>query len=127
MALFGNFWHRYIVVDSNSQAVIGLAKMPLPAMKLIAFFLLFLLWTSGEASAGGYAIPPQTARAAAMGAADTAGVDNPSAVYVNPAALTNIDGNQIMGGLTYINTISGIKNSDMKSRNIHDDWIGHKL
>jgi len=95
--------------------------MPLPAMKLIAFFLLFLLWTSGEASAGGYAIPPQTARAAAMGAADTAGVDNPSAVYVNPAALTNIDGNQIMGGLTYINTISGIKNSDMKSRNIHDD------
>jgi long-chain fatty acid transport protein len=71
--------------------------------------------------AGGYAIPPQTAKAEAMGGAATAGVDDPSAVYVNPAALTNIEGSQIMAGLTYVNTVSSIRNSGVKSRNLHDD------
>src|SRR5688572_1387738 len=71
--------------------------------------------------AGGYAIPPQTAKAESMGGAATAGVDDPSAVYVNPAALTQIDGNQIMAGVTYINTVSSVRNSGATSRNIHDD------
>lgn len=79
------------------------------------------LLTGNAAFAGGYAIPPQTAKAESMGGAAVAGVDDPSAVYVNPAALTQIDGNQILGGLTYVNTISSIKNSGTKSRNIHDD------
>ena len=71
--------------------------------------------------AGGYAIPPQTAKAESMGGASTAGVTDPSAVYANPAALTNIDGNQVMGGLTYVNTISSVSNSGVNSRNVHDD------
>jgi long-chain fatty acid transport protein len=121
MAVFGNFWHRYIAVDYNSQVILQPTKAYLAAGKAIAFSLLFLLWTASEATAGGYAIPPQTAREAAMGGTDTAGIDTPSAVYANPAALTNIDGNQILGGLTYINTVSGIKNSGVKSRNLHDD------
>ena len=70
---------------------------------------------------GGYAIPPQTAKAESMGGAAVAGVDGPSAVYVNPAGLTQIDGNQIQGGATYVNTVSSIKNSGAKSKNIHDD------
>jgi long-chain fatty acid transport protein len=74
-----------------------------------------------DALAGGYAIPPQTAKAEAMGGAAVAGVDDPSAVYVNPAALTQIEGSQIQGGMTYINTISSVKNSGVKSRNMHDD------
>jgi long-chain fatty acid transport protein len=74
-----------------------------------------------EVFAGGYAIPPQTAKAESMGGAAVAGVDDPSAVYVNPAAITQVDGNQILGGLTYVNTISSIKNSGATSRNIHDD------
>lgn len=73
------------------------------------------------AFAGGYAIPPQTAKAESMGGAAVAGVEDPSAVYVNPAAITQVDGNQILGGLTYVNTISSIKNGGAKSRNIHDD------
>jgi long-chain fatty acid transport protein len=79
-----------------------------------------LVW-GGVSFAGGYAIPPQTAKAESMGGAATAGVDDPSAVYVNPAALTQINGNQIMGGLTYINTINSIRNSGAISRNLHDD------
>src|SRR5919106_4233568 len=71
--------------------------------------------------AGGYAIPPQTAKAESMGGAATAGVDDPSAVYVNPAGLTQIDGNQIMAGVTYINTVSSVRNSGATSRNLHDD------
>ena len=79
-----------------------------------------LAW-GGVSFAGGYAIPPQTAKAESMGGAATAGVNDPSAVYVNPAALTQIGGNQIISGLTYINTISSVKNSGATSRNIHDD------
>jgi long-chain fatty acid transport protein len=86
-----------------------------------ALVLLCILWVAQEADAGGYAIPPQTAKAEAMGGAAVAGVTDASAVYVNPAGLTQIDGNQLQGGLTYINTISSIKNSGTKSRNIHDD------
>lgn len=80
-----------------------------------------LLLMAGKAQSGGYAIPPQTAKSESMGGAAVAGVSDPSAVYVNPAALTQIDGNQLQAGITYINTISSIKNSGVKSRNIHDD------
>src|SRR5438067_5899813 len=79
-----------------------------------------LAW-GGVSFAGGYAVPPQTAKAESMGGAATAGVDDPSAVYVNPAALTQINGNQIISGLTYVNTISSVKNSGATSRNLHDD------
>ena len=91
------------------------------------FLLILFAITAGfpgvmrAAFAGGYAIPPQTAKAESMGGAAVAGVEDPSAVYVNPAAITHVDGNQILGGLTYVNTISSIKNSGATSRNIHDD------
>ena len=83
--------------------------------------LLCLNYGVEKAVGGGYAIPPQTAKAESMGGAAVAGVDGPSAVYVNPAGLTQIDGNQIQGGATYVNTLSSIKNSGAKSKNIHDD------
>jgi long-chain fatty acid transport protein len=88
--------------------------------------LMFLFWfrTAGdvrEVVAGGYAIPPQTARTESMGGTAVASVEDPSAVYVNPGAITQVDGNQVLGGMTYINTISSIKNSGASSRNIHDD------
>lgn len=91
--------------------------------RFTTFFLAFLsLSTSAnDVFSGGYAIPPQTAKAESMGGAAVAGVDDPSAVYVNPAALTQVDGNQILGGLTYVNTISSVKNSGATSKNLHDD------
>ena len=74
-----------------------------------------------EASAGGYALPYQSAKAVGLGNAVTAGVQDPSAVYSNPAALPEIEGNQILGGVQYINVISSVKNSGRNSRNQHDD------
>ena len=92
-------------------------------IQIAALFLcvpLGLFW-GGVSFAGGYAIPPQTAKTQSMGSAATAGVNDPSAVYVNPAALSQVDGNQILAGLTYINTIGSVKNSGARSRNLHDD------
>ena len=88
-------------------------------LSAVLFFFIFRVATTLHA--GGYAIPPQTAKSESMGGVATAGVDDPSAVYVNPAALTNIGGNQLMTGLTYVNTVSSISNSGVKSRNLHDD------
>ncbi len=83
--------------------------------------LLSICLTAQVASAGGYALPYQSAKALGLGNAVTAGVDDPSAVTSNPAALTEIDGNQILGGTQYINVVSGVKNSGRNSRNQHDD------
>jgi long-chain fatty acid transport protein len=74
-----------------------------------------------EAAAGGFAIAEQTARGVGSANAITAGVEDPSASYINPAALPEISGNQLMAGLNYINTVSSVENSGRKSRNGHDD------
>lgn len=89
--------------------------------KTITAVLPLLLSSIGDVIAGGYAIPPQTARAVGLANAVTAGVDDPSAVYANPAALTEIRGNQILGGLNYINVVNSVTNSDRRSTNKHDD------
>lgn len=95
------------------------------SMKIRAIIILTgaaLLLIAGEgqkALAGGLAIAEQTAKAVALGNAITAGVDDPSAVYVNPAALTEIVGNQVMAGINYVNTQSSVENNGRKSNNLH--------
>jgi len=81
----------------------------------------FLLLALGESLAGGYAIPQQTAKGVGLSNALTAGVEDPSAVYYNPAALTEVKGNQIVGTLNYINVQSNIQNSGSKSINRQAD------
>ncbi len=90
-------------------------------VKTAGFSIFFLLWSPNGIFAGGYAIPHQTAKAVSLSNAVTAGVNDPSAVYVNPAALTEVDGNQVLGGITYINTVSSVSNSGRRSVNKHDD------
>ena len=92
-------------------------EMVVPVMQFImiritGMMLASLLFAFGEALAGGYTIPHQTAKAVGLSNAVTAGVSDPSAVYYNPAALTEIDGNQLIGGLNYINVQSNVQNSD---------------
>ena len=60
---------------------------------------------------GGFMIPPQTARALSLGNAVTAGVNDPSAVYHNPAALGGVDGNNILISGTYIALLNNVENS----------------
>ncbi len=90
-------------------------------VKTAGFSIFFLFWSPNGIFAGGYAIPHQTAKAVSLSNAVTAGVNDPSAVYVNPAALTEVDGNQVLGGITYINTVSSVSNSGRRSVNKHDD------
>jgi long-chain fatty acid transport protein len=71
--------------------------------------------------AGGYFIPHQTARGVGISNALTAGVNDASAVYYNPAALSEVDGDNVLGTGTYINVINSVHNSGRESKNRHDD------
>jgi long-chain fatty acid transport protein len=54
---------------------------------------------AGKVSANGFRLPDQDAFATARGEAFVATADNPSAIYYNPAGITQIEGNDIRGGL----------------------------
>ena len=58
------------------------------------FFLIALLFSPVNASAGGFLIYNQDAAATSMGLAYTAQVQNPSAVLYNPAAINQLKGTQ---------------------------------
>ena len=76
---------------------------------------------SQEAVAGGYIIPHQTARGLSLSNAMTAGVNDASAVYYNPAALSEVNGDNVLASGIYVNVINSVENSGRKSRNKHDD------
>jgi long-chain fatty acid transport protein len=76
---------------------------------------------NSNAVAGGYMIPHQTARGLGLSNAMTAGVNDPSAVYYNPAALSEVNGNHLLASGIYVNVDNSVENSGRKSRNQHDD------
>ncbi|MBI4527576.1 MAG: outer membrane protein transport protein [Deltaproteobacteria bacterium] len=76
---------------------------------------------AGQAFAGGFIIPHQTARGLGLSNALTAGIDDPSAVYYNPAALGEVQGDQVLVGGTYINVVNSVENSGRRAVNKHDD------
>ena len=120
MATISNVWQLYITADSISQEQYTFIWSK-KGLYILGTCIALLVASLGNAIAGGYAIPHQTAKAVGLANAVTAGVDDPSAVYVNPAALTEIEGNQVLGGTTYINTVSSVSNSGRRSVNKHDD------
>jgi len=63
--------------------------------------LTFLLW-GGPVSAGGLSTPGQGARALSMAGAYTAVADDGSAVFYNPAGVSQIDGTTIEGGVAVV-------------------------
>ena len=52
--------------------------------------------------AGGIEVPMQSARAAGMADAFTAQADDPSAIFYNPAGLTQLNGTQVSAGAYYL-------------------------
>jgi len=64
---------------------------------------LLVLMVSGalamKASANGFLLPDQDAFATARGEAFVATADNPSAIYYNPAGITQLEGNDVRGGV----------------------------
>ena len=64
--------------------------------------VLVLLFTASTSFAGGFRLPEAGAKAMGMGFAFTAQADDPSAIYFNPAGLTQLKGQNVMVGLTYV-------------------------
>lgn len=94
--------------------------------------LLVLLFTASTSFAAGFRLPEAGAKAMGMGFAFTAQADDPSAIYFNPAGLTQLKGQNIMVGVTYVrengNEFTGttpvdnqtaIKNETQKSLNFY--------
>ena len=52
-----------------------------------------------KVSANGFALPDQDAFATARGEAFVATADNPSAIYYNPAGITQLKGDNLRGGV----------------------------
>ncbi len=95
-------------------------KSPLPVVIRIAFAMI-LLWKADAALGGGFTIPHQSARGLGLSNALTAGVNDPSAVYYNPAALGEVQGNVLLANGSYINVVNDVENSGRNSVNKHDD------
>src|SRR5512134_1110533 len=64
--------------------------------------ILLLLFSASTSFAAGFRLPEAGNKANAMGFAFTAQADNPSAIYYNPAGLTQLEGNNIALGVTYV-------------------------
>jgi long-chain fatty acid transport protein len=69
--------------------------------------LLVLLLSASTSFAAGFRLPEAGNKANAMGFAFTAQADNPSAIYYNPAGLTQLQGNNIALGVTYVKENGG--------------------
>jgi len=69
--------------------------------KMLAVLLVLLL-TASTSFAGGFRLPEAGAKAMGMGFAFTAQADDPSAIYFNPAGLTQLKGSNVMLGATYL-------------------------
>jgi len=69
--------------------------------------LLVLLLTASTSFAAGFRLPEAGAKAMGMGFAFTAQADDPSAIYFNPAGLTQLKGQNIMIGVTYVRENGG--------------------
>jgi long-chain fatty acid transport protein len=74
-------------------------------------FLMVLLTTPVLVHASGYALYEMSARAHGMAHAYIVRVDDPSAVWYNPAALTRVEGTELYGSATWINTSGDVTSS----------------
>lgn len=69
--------------------------------------VLVLLLTASTSYASGFRLPEAGAKAMGMGFAFTAQADDPSAIYFNPAGLTQLKGQNVMFGVTYVRENGG--------------------
>ena len=80
---------------------------------------LVLLLTASTSFAAGFRLPEAGAKAMGMGFAFTAQADDPSAIYFNPAGLTQLKGQNVMLGLTYVKE----NGSEYKGTTPVDDYL----
>ena len=78
---------------------------------LLVGFLSALVWTPSPVSAAGFRIMDQSASATGQSAAFTAQADDPSAIYYNPAGMTQLRGVQTSFGALLIGGSTSFRNS----------------
>src|SRR6184192_1221667 len=71
-----------------------------------AFGMLLAAWLPLTAGAVGFRMPNQDPEGIARGNAEAATADNPSAIYYNPAGITQLEGFQVRAGLYVISADS---------------------
>ncbi len=69
--------------------------------------LVVLAFAAGSAGAAGFRLPEAGAKAMGMGFAFTAQADDPSAIYFNPAGIVQLEGQNVMVGVTYVKENGG--------------------
>jgi long-chain fatty acid transport protein len=80
-----------------------LCKLQVKSISRLLLLLVALGLTANPAAAIGFRIPNQDAAAIARGNAFVATADNPSAIYYNPAGITQIEGSEAqLGVLNYL-------------------------
>ena len=77
------------------------------ARLIAAGLLAFLAWPGGDACAGGLSFSEHGAKAAGMANAFAGQADDPSALFYNPAGITQLPGTQIMAGgsVVYLDSV----------------------
>lgn len=72
------------------------------ARLITAGMLAFLAWPGGDASAGGLSFSEHGAKATGMANAFAGQADDPSALFYNPAGITQLPGTQVMAGTAVV-------------------------
>jgi long-chain fatty acid transport protein len=86
-------------------------------------FFCFLLLLPSTVRANGFRVLPQSASAAGQGDAFTAQSDDPSALFYNPAAITRLEGVQLLSGVFLIGGTTHFTSSATGARSeggLHD-------
>jgi long-chain fatty acid transport protein len=78
-------------------------------LKKLQLLGIAMILSASQIFASGFQINEHGARAMAMGGAFTALASDPSAIYFNPAGLTQLKGTQFMGGATLIQPSSSFR------------------
>ena len=95
----------------NYGRYIGL-RAQLPGMAALAGFCAAALLATADANAAGFALKEQSAAAQGNSfAGATAGAEDVTYMFFNPAALARIDGNQVAVVLSYIIPVADISNA----------------
>jgi long-chain fatty acid transport protein len=78
-----------------------------------------LVFTAGPAMAGAFRIPEASSAAMGQGNAFVGQADNPSAVHYNPAAITDLEGVQILAGMIMITPESEFEGESAKDQKFY--------
>jgi long-chain fatty acid transport protein len=84
---------------------------------LSSMVLVLMMGATSYTFAAGFALYEGSARGNALGG-NPGGADDPSAIFYNPAGITQLEGRQFMGGLTAI-----IPLTDTRLESIYDDQV----